>query len=435
MSALINQELKARGVAQVIVILEPEATTGAGAKAAAGTVTASAGGAAPRALAKHFVHRETAHLSQLVRAASDRPLNVGARLGKRAAVKAPTQPPDARYYPHLGVMLGTTSRAGLSKLRGDKRVKKVIAAPLFSLIRPRRKSAAKLNAQLEWGLRALRVDKLWAQGLSGKGVLVGHLDTGADGAHPALRKAIRSFAEFDDLGRQVTPSPKPYDTDDHGTHTAATIAGRPVQGRHIGVAPGAMLASAIVIEGGDVVARVLGGMDWAIGQGARVLSMSLGLRGWWEEFAVLTGLLRQRGVLPIFAVGNEGPGTSRSPGNYHEVLSIGAHDRHDEVAWFSSSQTFDRTRDPIVPDLVAPGVEVVSAQPGGGYQSMSGSSMATPHIAGLAALLMEAEPNATIDDIEKAILSGCQLPSTMTQDRANRGLTDAVRALQVLQAL
>ena len=107
---------------------------------------------------------------------------------------------------------------------------------------------------------------------------------------------------------------------------------------------------------------------------------------------------RAQGILPLFAVGNEGPGTSRSPGNYVEALSVGATDRDDDVALFSSSQRFDRQSDLIVPDLVAPGVSVISARPGGGSQSMDGTSMATPHTAGLAALLLEAKPDATVDE-------------------------------------
>jgi subtilisin len=189
-----------------------------------------------------------------------------------------------------------------------------------------------------------------------------------------------------------------------------------------------------VIEGGDVVARVLGGMDWAVGLGVRILSLSLGLRGFWEDFLPLTRLLRERNVLPVFAVGNEGPGTSRSPGNYPEALSVGASDRDGRVADFSSSQRFRRRREPLVPDLVAPGVDVVSARPGpgGGYQAMDGTSMATPHVAGLAALLIEARPDRSAAEIEAAIFRSCERARGMTRPRANRGMPDALRALAAL---
>jgi subtilisin family serine protease len=197
----------------------------------------------------------------------------------------------------------------------------------------------------------------------------------------------------------------------------------------VGVAPEAKLASALVIEGGDVVARVLGGMNWAVGKGVKIISMSLGIRGYHSDFQPVTQILRAKGVLPVFAVGNEGPGTSRSPGNYPAALSVGAMDSSKTVADFSSSQLFSRPVDPLVPDLVGPGVDVISAKPGGGYQSMDGSSMATPHIAGLAALLFQAKPTATPDEVEQAIFASCQGGSGLPQPRANRGFPNAPRAL------
>jgi subtilisin len=276
------------------------------------------------------------------------------------------------------------------------------------------------------------VPTLWKSGLTGNAVVVAHLDTGADGRHPALRGAFAAFAEFDALGAEVTPAPRPHDTGEHGTHTAATVAGRPVGGFSMGVAPGAKLATAIVIEGGNVVARVLAGLDWALAHQAKVLTMSLGLPGWWDDFVPIIRILRARGVLPVIAVGNEGPGTSRSPGNYSEALSVGAVTSKLAVADFSSSQHFDRAADPIVPDLVAPGVDIISAVPGNRYKSMSGTSMATPHVAGLAALLFEAKPGATIDEVERAILKSCALAGGMTSERGGHGVPNAPRALAAL---
>ena len=97
-------------------------------------------------------------------------------------------------------------------------------APALSLIQPKRRAPAHAPATLTWGLRAMKVERLWKEGATGKGVRVGHLDTGVDGTHPALRGAVERFAEFDDLGGLVRPTPRPYDTEDHGTHTAGTIA-------------------------------------------------------------------------------------------------------------------------------------------------------------------------------------------------------------------
>lgn len=427
MSFFMDQELASRGVSQVIVLVKDLPASPALRRSLEAPIGLADAARLPGAadVAGYFVRSKLSLISQLLsgRAFDDR--------GAERARRVPP-PPTVRFYPHLGVMLGTVDRAGLAALRRDRRVEEVVGAPPLRLIRPRRIAAAKRPKAYEWGLRALGVPSLHRQGLTGKGVLVGHLDTGADSRHPALRGAIRHFAEFDDLGRERRPAPRANDPDGHGTHTAATIAGRKVRGTMVGVAPGARLASAMVIEGGDVVARVLGGMDWAIGRGVRVVSMSLGFPGYWPDFLALTRLLRRRGVLPVFAVGNEGAGTSRSPGNYAEALSVGACTRDRTVPRFSSSQRFRRGADAIVPDLVAPGVGIVSARPGGGWQSMDGTSMATPHVAGMAALLMEAAPKKTADEIERALFESCRLGPDMTADRAHRGLPSGPRALRLL---
>jgi len=162
--------------------------------------------------------------------------------------------------------------------------------------------------------------------------------------------------------------------------------------------------------------------------------MSLGLRGMNTAFRSIVDLLRDSGVLPIIAVGNEGPGTSRSPGNYPEALSVGAHDRNTAVAGFSSSQRFRRRAQPLVPDLVAPGVDVISTGPAGSWHELSGSSMATPHVAGLAALLFQADPTATVDDVENAIFASADR-GRMDRDRVNRGAVHGPRALAALRSL
>jgi subtilisin len=114
------------------------------------------------------------------------------------------------------------------------------------------------------------------------------------------------------------------------------------------------------------------------------------------------------------------------------VLSIGAFGSNNRVADFSSSQRFTRAVNPLVPDLVAPGVGILSCVPDGEYAEMDGTSMATPHMAGLAALLLQGKPDASADQLEKAILDSCTLPASMPEERANRGVPDAVQAFAAL---
>lgn len=409
----VDATIAGAGFVKLLVRLAPGTT--AADLSGAGTATAD--------LAANFLPQNAEQVESLS-------LTAARAMGARRRRPAP---PPMRVYPHLGLALGYADASGVAALRQDSRVQTVAQAPELSLIRPVKVAeAARAAPKLTWGLRRIRAPQAWAAGFDGRGVLVGHLDTGVDGTHPAFAGgAIAHYALVDRAGNLV-PSASPTDSNEHGTHTAGTILGRPVRGQAFGVAPGARLVSAQVIEGGQVIDRVLAGMDWALSKHIRVLSLSLGLRGFTAAFAVLIDALRAGGVLPVVAVGNEGPNTSRSPGNYGTVLSVGAMDQQDLVADFSGSQRFPRPDDPLVPDLVAPGVNIRSALPGGGFGVMDGSSMATPHVAGLAALLFQAKPEATVEMVEQAILASCQRPAGMAQGRANRGVPDAVRAIEHL---
>lgn len=223
MTAYITQELYARGVAQVIVIVKEPLPTAAAAPS--GTVAAASAGPIVRSLVNCFVSSEMSQISALAAAAAaGRPVRALARAGRSGRGTDDTPVPQpARYYPNLGVMLGTVNREGFASLSKDPRVAAVTGAPPLSLIRPERVGTARLTRKVTWGIQAMHVPALWKEGFTGEGILVGQLDTGADGQHPALANAITFFAEFDDFGREVTPAPAPFDTDEHGTHTAATM--------------------------------------------------------------------------------------------------------------------------------------------------------------------------------------------------------------------
>lgn len=334
-----------------------------------------------------------------------------------------------QYFPNLGIMLGTVDRDGLKALeKNHKEVSTVFSPPELSLIRPVEDSAlAGPPAGRSWALDRLKVPDLWDKGLTGDGVFIGHLDTGVDAGHPALADAVDSFALFDDLGRHVAHATA-SDTGFHGTHTAGILAGKPFNGSTFGVAPGARLASAVVIENGDVVARVLAGLDWCVGQGVRIVNVSLGLRYFVPQFSTILQLLRQRNILPVVAIGNEGPATSRTPGNLPEALSVGAIDQMDLMWINSSSQQMSENPRQYVPVVIGPGAGIWSSIPGDRLASLSGTSMAAPHVAGLAALLIQHRPEATVDDIEKAIIASCTRPTGISTLRGNKGVPDGVAA-------
>jgi subtilisin family serine protease len=425
MTPAIRQQIRASGVAQVIVVLK-EAMKPPGQPLETGLATVAQ--RAVDRLRNFFLTGPQTRDGAIARHAAG-----------LSAVASPLESESAggpRLFENLGVMLGSVNNEGVRHLEQDELVDEVTAAPELSLIRPVRRAAASRSSGVTWGLTRLGVPALWAEGLTGAGVLVGHLDTGVDASHPAFDNgdAIAGFAEFDWTGGQVAGA-TPHDSGEHGTHTAGTIAARAVGRTAFGVARGAKLACGLVIEGGNVIARILAGLNWLVGlrePRVRVLSMSLGLRGYHEDFRPVIGILRARDVLPVIAIGNEGPGTSRSPGNYPECLSVGAMDENDAVADFSSSQHLLRP-DRQVPVLTAPGVGVLSCVPGKKYEVMDGTSMATPHVAGLAALLLEAVPTATAAAVERAIRESCALPATMSAERAGAGVPAAAAALSLLR--
>jgi subtilisin family serine protease len=430
MTPAIREQLQATGVAQVIVVLK-RAERPAAAALEAAPATAGVAAAAARLRSYFLTGPDTRQGAVALHAP---PTGLPATASALESAPAPVGGP--LVFEHLGVLLGSADADGVRALEDHGLVDEVTAAPEFSLIRPVRRTAAARPAGSTWGLSRLGVPGLRAQGLTGEGVLVGHLDTGVDASHPAFDegRAIARFAQFDWMGRPVAGA-KPHDSGTHGTHTAGTIAARAVGKTQFGVAPGAGLASGLVIEGGNVIARILGGLNWLVGlrePRVRVLSLSLGLRGYREDFRPVIRILRARDILPVIAAGNEGPGTSRSPGNYPEVLSVGAGAAGDTVADFSSSQKLLRpTR--VVPGLVGPGVGVLSCVPANKYEEMDGTSMATPHVAGLAALLFQAVPGATADAVERALLGSCARPAAMPPARAGRGVPDGPAALALLR--
>ena len=258
-----------------------------------------------------------------------------------------------------------------------------------------------------WGLEQIKTLAVWgAYGARGDGVTIGLLDTGIDATHPDLADKVAHWAEFDSLGNLVEGATA-RDSDEHGTHCAGTLVGGNASGRFIGVAPEAKLAAALVLNGdeGGTDAQVLAGIDWAVENGVDVISLSLGgLVMDAETPSTYTEAIftcNEAGIPVVAAIGNEGQQTTGSPGNDLFALSIGATDPRDRVAGFSGGRTqIIRESDYIAPDylplpyskpdLSAPGVAIYSCVPGGGWKSFSGTSMATPHVAGAIALLLSA---------------------------------------------
>ncbi|NUW39761.1 S8 family serine peptidase [Nonomuraea rhodomycinica] len=252
----------------------------------------------------------------------------------------------------------------------------------------------------------------WARGLTGAGVKVAVLDSGVDATHPDLAGKVAARADF-------TEEPDERDVVGHGTHVASTIAGSGAAsgGRYRGVAPDATL-----LDGKVCASRfcsdsaILAGMQWAAEQGAQVVNLSLGRADTPEddplEQAVRT-LTERYGTLFVVAAGNDGADRAvSSPASSDAALAVGAVDGADALAPFSNRGP--RVGDGgLKPDITAPGVDITAARgkdsPGTGpYVTMSGTSMATPHVAGTAALVAGAHPGWKAGELKAALMASAK---------------------------
>ncbi|BDD72000.1 MULTISPECIES: S8 family serine peptidase [Streptomyces] len=252
----------------------------------------------------------------------------------------------------------------------------------------------------------------WEAGLTGKGVTVAVLDSGVDAGHPDLAGRIAQSRSF-------IPGEEVADRHGHGTHVTSTVGGSGAasDGKEKGVAPGATLAVGKVLddEGFGSESEIIAGMEWAARDvDADIVSMSLGSTepsdGTDPMAEAVNTLSRETGALFVIAAGNTGaPSSIGSPGAADAALTVGAVDSADQAAWFTSAGP--RYGDnALKPDLSAPGVGILAARSrlaegSGDYTSMDGTSMATPHIAGVAALLAEEHPDWSGARLKDALMS------------------------------
>ncbi|MGW2051914.1 S8 family serine peptidase, partial [Streptomyces sp. NPDC001858] len=278
----------------------------------------------------------------------------------------------------------------------------------------------------------------WAAGHTGQGVDVAVLDTGVDSEHPDFKGRIAATHSF-------VPDQNVTDRNGHGTHVASTIGGTGAAsgGKERGVAPGADLHIGKVLsdDGVGQDSWVLAGMEWAaVEQNADIISMSLGSNtpsdGTDPLSEAVDRLSAETGALFVVAAGNAGaPNTIGGPGAADAALTVGAVDSSDDVAWFSSQGP--RVGDGgLKPEITAPGVEVLAARSQyapegeGSYQALSGTSMATPHVAGAAALLLSERPGLTGSRLKDLLVSSSKQTPQYDAFQAGSGRVDVPSALR-----
>lgn len=331
--------------------------------------------------------------------------------------------------------------------------------------------STRLPENAGWNIKMIGADKVWAEfGVTGQGIVVGQSDSGVDGTHPALKDSYRGATQGDDDNwyDPWNQTRTPHDSQGHGTHTLGTVLGS----GGIGVAPGAQWIGCVNL------ARNLGNpavylncMQFMLApfpqggdpfkgdpaRGAQVLNNSWGcpaIEGCDPNaLKPAADALRAAGIFVAVSTGNDGPGcgTVNSPlALYDSVFSVGAVDPAGALVQFSSrGPVMVDGSERVKPDIVAPGAGltpdtgVVSAVPGGGYASLSGTSMAGPHVAGVVALMWSADHTliGDIDRTEQILIqtatrniplrslncSGTELPN----DDYGYGIVDAYAAVKM----
>jgi len=275
---------------------------------------------------------------------------------------------------------------------------------------------------LVWGVD--RIDAEWVGGagedavdvtkpVNGEFVKVAVLDTGIDLNHPDL--SVMGNVNF------VNPRKSGDDDNGHGTHVAGIIAALDNQKGVIGVAPEAYLYAVKVLDasGSGWLSDLVDGLQWCINNHMQLINMSLGSSSDNLTFHQAITSAYNAGITMVAAAGNSGTSSVDYPGRYAETLAVSATDSSDNLAYYSSYG-------PQV-DLAAPGSSIYSTYKKGGYKTLSGTSMATPHVTGTAALVLSKYGSMTPDAL-KSHLKNTAYDINLSADKMGAGLVDALQA-------
>jgi subtilisin len=265
--------------------------------------------------------------------------------------------------------------------------------------------------EIPWGVRRVNAAAAWPVA-RGEGVKVAVIDTGLDSDHPNLKANVKggwnALTRKDDF----------EDDHGHGTHCAGSLAAAEGETGVVGVAPKASLYGVKVLDaqGSGTYDDVIAGMQWAVERKMQIASMSLGASKGNPSLEAAVAAMRKAGVVLVAAAGNTGRAVS-FPAAYPGAIAVAALDSKDKVAFFSS-------RGPEVA-LIAPGVDVRSTSKDGGYDTLSGTSMATPHVSGLAALAIAAKGLSGHDAVRAALTRAAKPLEGVPAAQQGAGVVDA----------
>jgi subtilisin family serine protease len=338
---------------------------------------------------------------------------------------------------------------------------------------PAQRNAVDNKSNIAWNVSLINAPQVWQMGFQGQGVVVGILDTGVNYNHKDLEGQMWEDPGFPFHGYNFAGNNfSTMDFNGHGTHTAGTVAGTGEAGTRTGVAPHAKIMSIKVLDNYGVgsEASVWAGIEFGVEHGADILNMSLGYKHAWNPDRVLWRQImdnvKAAGVIAAVAAGNEGngwegdfpPNQVRTPGDVPApwlhpdqidgggtsgVVSVGSTTNSDNISAFSSKgpvtwdfQPFmDYALNPgiglIRPDLVAPGSNITSLahNNNSGYANLSGTSMATPAVAGVMALMLSKNPQLTPAQISQILEQSAQSLSPAKSNISGSGRLNALEAV------
>nr|WP_090085049.1 S8 family peptidase [Lentibacillus persicus] len=369
-------------------------------------------------------------------------------------------------YHIVNGMAVTATKDVAEKIAGFEEVEKILPNENRTLFKPETKDVKAPEsdvANIEWNVDRVNAPETWEMGIDGSGTVVASIDTGVQWDHPALKENYRGYdASNDEVNHDfnwfdaTAGESEPYDDQGHGTHVTGTMVGHETDGSNqVGVAPGAEFISvkAFTAAGGTDV-DLLEAAEWILaptdseGNARADLAPDVvnnswgggpGLDEWYRDVVINW---RAAEIFPEFSAGNTGlgnpggPGSVAAPANYPESFATGATDSGDNLADFSLEGP--SPYDEIKPDIAAPGVGIRSSIPGDAYGAMSGTSMAGPAAAAVAAMLRQVDSSITVDEMEQVLTdTAISLTDDTYPESPNNGFGhglvnayDAVSALQ-----
>ncbi|WP_341525004.1 S8 family peptidase [Nostoc sp. UHCC 0302] len=287
-----------------------------------------------------------------------------------------------------------------------------------------------------WGADLVNAPEAWANGYTGKGVVVAVVDTGVDYTHEDLKNNIWTNSKeiagngIDDDGNGYVDDQYGWnfannnnstlDKEGHGTHVAGTIAGENNDYGVTGIAYDAKIMPVKVLDdsGSGTSSSVAKGIRYAADNGANVINLSLGSRYSNSTLESAIKYASSKGAIVVMAAGNNGGSSPEYPAKYanQSGIAVGAVDKNNQIADFSNRSGTDK-----ITYVTAPGVDVYSTVPDNQYATLSGTSMATPHVAGVVALMLSANPTLTDAQVRQIIADTAGNSTSSTTSSLNSG--------------